>query len=80
MVCSFSALKSKKVFNISDGKDLGVITDISFSFPEGKIEKIFVGEKKLFSFADRYEMNVCCITRIGDDAVFVDLKPDKKEE
>lgn len=73
MVVSFSQLKNKKVYNIADGKNLGNVTDICFSFPEGKIEKIIVGTKKIFAASDGYEMNLCCVIKIGDDAIFVNF-------
>lgn len=73
MVYTVSQLKSKKVYNITDGKNLGTVTDISFTFPEGRIDKIFVGEKKFLSSGDSYEMNICCVTKVGDDAIFVTL-------
>ncbi len=71
MVCKFSELKKKKVVNILDGKVLGKITDLTFTYPEGKITDFIVSQ----GFCrDEYLVAICCINKIGDDAVLVSLK------
>lgn len=71
MVCKFSELKKKKVVNILDGKVLGKITDLTFSYPEGKITDFIVSQ----GFCrDEYLVAICYINKIGDDAVLVSLK------
>ena len=71
MVCKFSELKKKKVVNILDGKVLGKITDLTFTYPEGKITDFIVSQ----GFCrDEYLVAICCINKIGDDAVLVRLK------
>ena len=71
---TFSELKKKSVVNVLDGKKLGKIKDMTFTFPEGKITAFVVGETKLFSGADDYIVNLCCVNKIGDDAVLVSLR------
>ena len=71
MVCKFSELKKKKVVNILDGKVLGKITDLTFTYPEGKITDFIVSQ----GFCrDENLVAIGCINKIGDDAVLVSLK------
>lgn len=74
MDISFQDLKKKKVVNILDGKVLGYIIDIIFDFPEGKIQYFVCGDKKPIFKGVEYKINLCCINKIGDDAVLVSLK------
>ena len=71
---SFNDLKKKSVVNILDGKKLGKVKDITFDFPEGKIISLTVGDCKLFSTAENdLIIKLCCVDKIGDDAVLVSL-------
>ena len=71
---NFSDLKKKKVINVADGKDLGKITDLIFSYPDGKIKSVIVsGRKTSFFMSAELIFNFGCIERIGDDAVLVRL-------
>ncbi len=72
MEINYSQLKKKKVVNLIDGKDLGKVTDFVFTFPEGKVLGLIVS-KKGFIFGDELVINLCCIERIGDDAILVKL-------
>lgn len=67
-------LKKKSVVNIMDGKDLGRITDMVFSFPDGKVTGIIVpGRKNAFFGGGELIIATKCIERIGDDAILVRL-------
>ena len=46
MEYNLTDLKKKKVINVADGKDLGKITDMVITYPEGKIKGIIVPGKK----------------------------------
>ncbi len=71
---NFSDLKKKKVINVADGRDLGKITDLIFSYPDGKIKSIIVpGKKNLFVSGCELIIDFSCIERIGDDAILVCL-------
>ena len=71
---NFTDLKKKKVINIADGKDLGKITDLIISFPDGKIKSIIVpGKKNAFFSGCELIINFSCIERIGDDTILVCL-------
>lgn len=78
---SYNDIKNKCVVNVLDGKKLGKITDVLFSFPEGNISAFVVGEKKLFG-GDEFLINLCCVNKIGDDAILVSLskRGDEKKE
>lgn len=74
---SYNDIKNKCVVNVLDGRKLGKITDILFSFPEGNISAFVVGEKKLFG-GEEFLINLCCVNKIGDDAILVSLsKPNE---
>ena len=70
---SYNDLKKKCVVNILDGKKLGKIKDVLFSFPEGRISSFIVGDGNFFSGKDDLIVDLCCINKIGDDAVLVSL-------
>lgn len=72
MLIKFSELKKKKVVNILDGRVLGKICDVIFTYPEGKICE-FVVSNGFFS-KEEYVFGLCCVNKIGDDAVLVSLK------
>lgn len=74
MQLSYSALKNKNVINVVDGNNLGRVVDISFSFPEGKVYFLVVGEKKFFSGKEKIEIGLCCVKKIGEDAILVSLQ------
>lgn len=73
MEINFSQLKKKKVVNVLDGRDLGKVCDLVFTFPEGRVLALIVSKKALFS-GDELVINLCCINKIGDDAILVSLK------
>lgn len=67
-----SDVKKKRVVNILDGRELGKICDVIFSYPEGKISD-FIVSKGIFN-KEGYIVNLCCVNKVGDDAVLVSLK------
>ena len=73
----FSELKRKEVINIADGKHLGKICDLKFVFPEGQIDGFWLTGGKGFKLTkqDVY-LPIRCITKIGEDAVLVNLQND----
>lgn len=79
MELSFKQLKKRDVINVSDGKCLGRITDLSLSFPLGTLTGITVPGKKtcfLLSFLSRSSIFISekNILKIGGDVILVDLK------
>ena len=75
---NFVDLKKKRVINIADGRDLGKITDLIISYPEGRIKSIIVpGKKNAFFGGSELIINFSCIERIGDDTVLVCLCKEK---
>ncbi|MBR1867198.1 MAG: YlmC/YmxH family sporulation protein [Clostridia bacterium] len=74
MEFNLSELKKKNIINIEDGKDLGKITDMVISFPEGKINGIIApGKKNSFFGGSELIISFKCVERIGDDAILVRL-------
>lgn len=72
MDINFSELKQKEVINVSDGRHLGRVCDISFTFPEGKVIGVTVTGCKGFKFTKQeIFLPIKCIVKIGEDAVLV---------
>lgn len=68
----FSELKQKEVISITDGKHLGKVCDLTFTFPEGKITGFTVTGCKGFKFTKQEVfLPLKCIVKIGEDAVLV---------
>lgn len=74
MEINFSDLKKKKVVNVLDGKILGHVTDLVMELPEGKVTAFICGESCRLFGREEYIVKLCCINKIGDDAVVVSLK------
>ena len=70
---NYNDLKKKQVVNILDGRKLGRVKDLTFTFPEGKISSFIVGGAGFFSSKEDLVVDICCINKIGDDAVLVSL-------
>ena len=66
-----SDLKKKNVVSIADGKDLGKVTDVNFSYPDGKVIGIVLSEKKKFFGGEKYLLKTSCIEKIGTDVILV---------
>ncbi|MCI8500048.1 MAG: YlmC/YmxH family sporulation protein [Clostridia bacterium] len=84
METSFDELKRKETVNLTDGKKLGKVIDVVFTYPEGKVQGIVVpgcggfhwGKSRLF-------IDLCNVKKIGVDVVLVEIKsapkPTKKK-
>lgn len=83
METSFSDLHSKEVVNLADGKRLGRVTDVVFTYPEGRVQGIVAPGGKGFRWG-RSELfiELKCVKKIGVDVVLVEVrsapKPEKK--
>lgn len=73
MQLNYSELKKKKVVNLIDGKELGKVVDLIFTFPHGNL-LAFVVSKKMLLPSDEFLVNISCVEKIGDDAILVKLK------
>ncbi len=75
METSFSELKQKETINICDGKRLGKVCDIAFTYPEGKVLGITVPGGRGFRWGkDVIFIELKHIVKIGEDVVLVELK------
>ncbi len=81
METSFLAIKQKDVINLLDGKHLGKVCDISFSFPENNVLGFTVTGSKGFKFSKQeIFLPVKCIVKIGEDAILVKFGKEEKPE
>lgn len=70
----FSELRQKEVINVADGKHLGKVCDLKFTFPEGNVLGVSVTGCKGFKFTKQeIFIPLKCITKIGEDAVLVNI-------
>lgn len=75
MEVSFSELKQKEVISLSEGKHLGKVCDLTFTFPEGKILGFTVTGCKGFKFTKQEVfLPIKSIVKIGEDAVLVNTQ------
>ena len=76
MELSFSTLKQKDVIDVTDGKNLGKVCDVTLSFPECNWVGITVTGCKGFKFLNKHEqfIPVNSIVRIGEDAILVKIE------
>ncbi len=75
----YSELKQKEVIGLNDGKHLGKVCDLSFSFPENNILGFYVTGCKGFKFTRQNEfIPIKNVVKIGEDAILVKFenKPD----
>lgn len=81
METSFLELKQKEVVNLCDGKRLGRVCDVVFTYPEGRVQGIVVPGSKGFRWgkADLF-IELKHIAKIGIDVVLVDIKSAPKPE
>lgn len=81
MELNLMQLKKKRVINVSDGRELGKVCDISFNYPTGEVIGFIVGAKKNLFGGDKSLIKLACVVKIGRDTVLVDVsKPEEKEE
>ena len=72
MEVNFSSLKQKDVINVIDGKNMGRVCDLSFSFPENCVLGFTVTGCKGFKFSKQEVfIPIKNVTKIGKDAVLV---------
>lgn len=85
METSFLAIKQKDVINLVDGKHLGKVCDISFSFPENNVLGFTVTGCKGFRFSKQeIFLPIKTVVKIGEDTILVKFgkeeKPDKPDK
>ena len=81
MEINYNELKKKDVVDISNGKNLGKISDLIIDRTSGEILKIIVPGKKCFFNCDELAIDYKCIVKIGDDAIlYKKCKPHKECE
>ncbi len=78
MELSFSDLRKRDVINVSDGSNLGHVSNVVIRFPEGRLVGIAVpGRRKrgFFALFDRSELYIDehRIIKIGGDVILVNL-------
>ena len=81
MEFTFSALKQKDVINLIDGKHLGRVCDITFSFPENNVLGFTVTGCKGFRFSKQEVfLPIKSVVKIGTDAVLVKFGKEEKPD
>lgn len=79
MEVTFTALKQKDVINLIDGKHLGRVFDLTFSYPDNRVLGLTVTGCKGFKFSKQeIFIPMKSVVKIGQDAVLV--KFGKEEE
>lgn len=75
METSFLELKQKEVVNLCDGKRLGKVCDVVFTYPEGNVQGIVVPGGRGFRWgkADLF-IDLKSVKKIGIDVVLVEIK------
>ena len=72
MEVNFSDLKQKDVINLNDGKNMGWVCDLSFTFPESNVLGFTVTGSKGFKFSKQEVfIPIKQVVKIGKDAVLV---------
>ena len=83
METSFLELKQKEVVNLCDGKRLGKVCDVVFSYPEGKVLGIVAPGGRGFRWgkADLF-IDLKNVTKIGVDVILVEIRsaPSKQDK
>lgn len=74
METSYQEFRKKEVVNLNDGKKLGRVCDIIFTYPEGKVRGIVVPESRHFfcAKADVF-VDLRNIKKVGVDVILVEL-------
>lgn len=81
MDTTFSELKQKDVINLFDGKNLGRVCDVSFSFPENRILGLTVTGSKGFKFSKQeIFLPIKTVTKIGADVILVNFGKDNERD
>lgn len=72
MEVNFSSLKQKDVINLHDGKNMGKVCDLSFTFPENNVQGFTVTGCRGFRFSKQEVfIPIKNVVKIGKDAVLV---------
>lgn len=81
METSFLELKQKEVVNLCDGKRLGRVCDVVFTYPEGKLQGIVTpgGKGLRFGKGDLF-IELKNVKKIGVDVVLVEIRSAPKQE
>ena len=79
MELTYNELRKRDVINVSDGRCLGNIIDLTLEFPRGVLSGITVPGKRtrrIFSFFNKSQVfiDVSRIIKIGSDVILVDLR------
>ncbi len=73
-----SDLTEKEVVNITDGRRIGMITDLEVDLQKGKINAIIIPDSGriigLFSKELEYEIKWNQIKKIGEDVILIEIK------
>lgn len=73
-----SDLTEKEVVSITDGKKIGMITDLEVDLEKGKINAIIIPEGKrlmgLFNRELEYEISWNQIKVIGEDVILIEIR------
>ena len=80
MSIKFTQLQCKEVICVSDGRRLGLISDVVVEVPEGSVRAIIVPGKcrglGLWGPQEDYVIPWSCVKRIGPDIVLVEARPE----
>lgn len=69
---TFSELKKKDVINLVDGKHMGRVCDVSFTFPENRVHGFTVTGSRGFKWSKQdVFLPIKCVVKIGQDAILV---------
>ena len=80
MEVNFTALKQKDVINLNDGRNMGRVCDLSFTFPENSVLGFTVTGSKGFRFSKQEVfIPIQQVVKIGKDAVLVKFGDDKPD-
>lgn len=81
METSFSELHSKEVVNLADGKRLGRVCDVVFTYPEGRVQGIVAPGGKGFRWGKaELFIDLKNVRKIGIDVVLVEVRAAPKAE
>ena len=69
-----SELQLKEIINISNGKRIGIIVDVTVD-TNGNIQKLILEEKRGRKFSkEEYEISWNQIVKVGDDIILIDTR------
>lgn len=77
METGYCQLRQKEVINVKDGKKLGKVCDVIFTFPEGKVLGIVVPGGRGFFHPEMF-IDLRNVIKIGVDTVLVEVRPSPK--